>query len=212
MKKTGLLCLVILVLITALPAAADLIWTPLDEYLSKCDYLDGPRSFIAAGEAGWVEAVDLPSSPSSARKFPNGTEFQISGFCGEGDEGWAVFQTYRNPWENEYLWPDEGFVPIKDIVPGYDAAVFEDIHRDELVPFTENFDFCAQETLEVRNTPDSPLVLYEKAPGKLDGCREGVDFRNYHRIESVYVDENGDRWVPIKNVFGRPDGWTNIGR
>ena len=100
---------------------------------------------------------------------------------------------------------------MKDLVPGYDAAVFEEMHREELQPFTDDYDFCAQTVFEVRMTPDSPFVLYEKTPEKLDGCRDGVDFRNYHQAESVYVDGNGDRWVPLKNVFLRQDGWINIG-
>ena len=212
MKKIGLLSLVIIFLINALPAAADVVWTPVDEFLSKCDYLKVTRSYIAAGETGWVEGIDLPSDPSKVRKFPNGTEFPVSAVCGKGEDRWAVIETYRNPWEGDYLWPDLCFIPMKDLVLGYDAAVFEEMHRDELRPFKEDFDFCAQETLEVRLTPDSAFVLYETAPRKLYGCREVQDFRNYYGIDSVYVDENGDHWVPIKNVFARQDGWVNISR
>lgn len=212
MKKIGIVCLILSFLAAALPAAADVIWTPVDEYLSHCDYLRSDRLFIAAGEAGWAEAVDLPADPSVVRKFPNGTEFPVSAICGEGDERYAWIQKYRNPWEDKYYWPDESFIPMKDLVPGYDAAVFEEMHREDLQPFTEEFDFCARETLEVRITPDSPYVLYEKASGNFDGCREGQDFRNCHHVESVYIDGDGNRWVPIKDVFNKPDGWMNIGQ
>ncbi len=195
-----------------LPAGADLVWTPVDEYLSHCDYPDVIRSFIAAGEDGWVEAVNLPAELSAAGRFPNGTEFLIDVFCGTDDDRWAVIRNYRPPWSAEMFYPDECFVAMKDLVPGYDAVVFEEMHRDELQPFADEFDFCAQDSLEVRMTPDSAFVMYESEPGKLGGCREGDNFRNYHRIESVFIDENGDCWVPLKNVFTRPDGWTNIGK
>ena len=212
MKKIGMFCLIITLLFTALPAAADLIWTPFDEYLSRCDYEDEILTYIAAGEEGWVEAVDLPPDPSVVRTFPNGTEFPVSAYCGEGDDRWARIQSFRDPIENEYYYPNECFIAMKDLVRGFDAAAFEELHRDDLQPFTENFDFCAQTDLEVRITPDADYVLYEIASAKLYGCREEVDFRNCYGIESVYVDGNGDRWVPIKNVFSRPDGWINIGR
>ena len=210
MRKIWFLLCVMVLLSGILPAAADVIWTPLDEYLSYCDYPQESRSYIAAGENGWVEAVDLPDDPSGIRKFPNGTEFPVSAICGEGDERYAWIQKYRNPWEDQYLWPDECFIPMKDLVPGYDAGVFEEMHKEDLEPFTDDFDFCGQASLTVRMTPDSPFVSYEITPGRMDGCREGVDFRNYHRVESVYIDEDGDHWVPIKNVFSRPDGWINI--
>ena len=195
-----------------LPAAADVIWTPLDEYLSQCDYAREIRSFIAAGENGWVEAVDLPSDPSFSRKFPNGTEFPVESFCGEGDDRWAVIRSYRKPMGKEYYYPNECFIRMKDLVPGYDAAVFEEMHRDELEPFTEEYDFCTLDSLEVQMTPDSGFALYKIDPKRQDGCPDGMDFRNYHGVESVFIDEGGDRWVPIKNVFSRPDGWVNIGR
>lgn len=212
MKKIGMICLLVMLLVTVLPAAADLIWTPLDEYLSQCDYPDDIRTFIAAGEDGWVEAVDIPTDPVVVRTFPNGLEFPVTAICGEGDDRWARIEVYRDPLENEYYYPNTCFVAMKDLVPGFDAAVFEELHRDELQPFTDEYDFCAQTSLEVRTTPDADYVLYESDPGKLYGCREGADFRNYYSIDSVYVDGNGDRWVPIKNVFNRPDGWINIGR
>lgn len=212
MKKIGTVCLIIMLLVTAWPAAADLIWTPFDEYLSQCDYSNEIRIFIAAGENGWVEAVDLPTDPSVIRTFPNGTEFPISAFCGEGDDRWARIQSFRDPFENEYYYPNECFISMKDLVRGYDAAVFEELYRDELQPFTEDFDFCSQAALEVRITPDSDYVLYEIDPGIMYGCRDGADFRNYYKVENVYVDKNGDRWVPIKGVFVKQDGWVNIGR
>ena len=203
-------CLVLLLLASALPAAADLIWTPADEYLSQCDYENEILMYIAAGEDGWVEAVDLPLDPDVVRTFPNGTEFSVSVYCGEGEERWARIQVFRDPFENEYYYPNECFIAMKDLVRGFDSAVFEELHRDELQPFTEDFDFCSQTSLEVRITPDSDYVLYETAPSKLYGCREGTDFRNYYHVDSVYTDGNGDRWVPIKNVFERPDGWVNV--
>ena len=210
MKKLAVLCLMIMLPVTVLPAAADLIWTPLDEYLSHCHYSDEIRTFIAAGENGWVEAVDMPEDPSPVRTFPNGAEFPVTAICGEGDDRWAWIQSFRDPLENQYYYPNSCFIAMKDLVPGFDAVVFEELHREELQPFTEEFDFCGQTALDVRKTPDSDYVMYTSDPGKLYGCRDGVDFRNYYSIGSVYVDGNGDRWVPIKHGFNRPDGWINI--
>ncbi len=213
MKRYGILCVLFMLLLAAvLPAAADVLWTPLDDFLSQCHYLIGLRSFIAAGKDGWIEAVDLPFAPSEIRRFPNGTEFLIETICGKKDDEWAEIRKFRYPWSDKFENSGEVFGAMKDLVQGYDSQVFAEAYRDELQPFEEDFDFCSHEPFEVRMTPDSSLILYEADPQQLWPCRDGQDFKTYYHISAVYVDKNRDRWVPLQDGYLEPGGWINIGQ
>ena len=60
---------------------------------------------------------------------------------------------------------------------------------------------------------DGALLLYHNSTDEMaevDFAKLLAFFEPYDDI--VYVDENGDHWVPIKNVFARQDGWVNISR
>ena len=212
MKNKIILLSFLFILFGMLPsAAADMIWTPLDEYLSHCDYLRTEQLYIAAGPEGWANAVDYPADPAKTIKIPNGMEFMVGVICGEGENRWVWVQNCRYPWEDENYYPD-GFVSMNELVRGYDSAIFEEIRQDEIQPYAEDYDFCGKDLLEVHLTPDDTRVQYSFDPSKEWTCRENRDFRDDHQVDVLYVDSDGDRWVPIRNNDYRPDGWVNIGQ
>ena len=94
MKKVLFLVLLSAVLAGVLPAGADLIWTPLDEYLSHCDYGD-TLSYVVARPQGGAQVIDLPPDGKPVLFAENGSEIVTFAVCGPETDQWVWVKGLR---------------------------------------------------------------------------------------------------------------------
>ena len=103
MKKTVVFFLMFALLAAVLPAAADSVWMPMDDYFmttwdpssdNTCEYLERPF-YMAAGKDGYVTAVRTPLDRTPLKTYPNGTEFQITFVCGTDNDLWGAVESVR---------------------------------------------------------------------------------------------------------------------
>ena len=224
MRKIWLWVCVMILLSGILPAAANPIYIPPEEGDIVNDYID-VEIFMTAGENGWVtgwrsESDDMVISDPLI-PIPNGTEVVVNWLaCKYGtDDCWAFPISMRLPWEDEFERDNFQiynfrFLSMEELVPAYDSVDFIEEHEEEILPFDEDFDFCALLPFAVWNYPDSltKLKTIDNTFFPHDKCPSEPDYYiEYRAADRVYIDEEGVRWVTFEwdGNFGK--GWVNIG-
>lgn len=214
MKKTFFLIFAFIIAVSALPAAADLLWTPSDDYfkraegwfsLDSCEVQDR-QFYLAAGESGYVTAYKTPKDKTPIAAYPNGTEFRIPFICGRGNNLWGTIEAVRFAGQIAFTmdWSGtSGYIPLSDLVLSYDTEAFAANHKDEITPFDEeSFDFCSVDEFVLWKTPDTRVEV------------EYVDHRylsvicdRLQKIGGYYVDPEGNRWIEITVRKQTEHGW-----
>lgn len=220
MKKIAILCISFLILTSAISAAADSVWTPMDDYFRDTwtrenDNTCTPETrpfYLAAGERGYVTAVKTPLDQTKIKTYPNGTEFKISFVCGKGNDLWGTIEAVRMPGEITFKedWRGEsGYIAFGDLVRSYDSDAFTEDHISELVSAGEDdFDFCAGNEFVLWTAPNSGVQLEYVDKNYLDYlCMEyDSGYRPYH-FGAFYRDPDGKRWVEVELRRITEHGW-----
>lgn len=212
MKKVLIIFLLIILAAAVLPAAADVIWTPMDEYLSNCTYTD-EMAFIVADPNGWVPVLDLPPDGKQIGILPNGTEIVTFTFCGPEGEQWSWLKERRLPGKDSFILNQEGFIPSGSLVPAYDTETFVSQHQEEILPFDGEYDFCGSVPFPIMKYPNAGVRIYEMDADHLKGCTTGPDIKEKYHVDRIYTDSEGNRWVTFDLPWGKSFeyGWVNIG-
>lgn len=224
MKKSCFWVWILILLFGILPAAANPIYVPPKEGDVYRKHIDVGIFAVAAEEGsvtGWKWDLQKVYISEQAKPIPNGTEVVVDSLvCLYGmDSCWADPLSMRLPWENDFGYSgfkdyDFTVIPMEELVPVYDSADFIEQHEAEILPFDENFDFCAFLPFVVRSYPNSLINLktIDSSFSAFKRCPLDEDYyRKYYAADRVYIDENGSRWVTFEweGNFGK--GWVNIG-
>lgn len=204
--------MILSLLLTSLPAFADLITWPLTESdpYRNCKNT-GFRSYIAAGEKGWVSSI-LPGFGSSPEYYYfNGTEFITDRICEYEGREWLTISVIRYPQPGNEDFESSligEMVPLEDVVPAYDAETFTEDHAGEIQAREDAFDICGLVPFTVMRYPDSPVRLYEIAAK--DECYALTGNNALSPMRSRYTDPDGDRWELISDDTVFQKGWVNV--
>ena len=142
MKKWISLCLLAVCLLTV-PAMADLIWEPDDDFYSshrdQCDYLG--RSYYVNGPQGGTALWRKEPGGGHVRVLENGTRLYISfTYTDQAGTVWGV---------TEYG-GGTGWVDMEDLLLIYDNQSFTEEHEAEFSPYDDSFrELCTSEDRRV---------------------------------------------------------------
>ncbi len=229
MKKSEILMFVLLLFGMVLPAYADGIWAPMDEFIMnswdpKYDMtcLDQKRPYFhGAGEDGSVTAMKTPLDKTPVHTWPNDTEFRISYVCGKGSNLWGAVQSVRLAGETVFTdVPEEsgvgGYIPLKDLVISYDTESFTRSHEKEIRPFDEkHYDFCSAGEFALWMVPNSGVqikfVTAEEISMLCKFMKESDGAYKRYSFGGTYTDEEGKRWAEF-TYNGREHGWFCLDR
>lgn len=227
MKKAFLLSLVFMLLAAALPAAADSVWTPMDDYFmstwspdsdNTCVSLERPY-YMGAGSEGFVTAVRTPLDRTPLRAYPNGTEFKISFVCGKGDDLWGAVESIRpygqSAFQTDYT-ASSGYIAFGDLVRSYDAEAFIGAHSKEIHAFAENgYDLCSGAEFVLWTAPNSGVQLEYVTKDYISFLCMDYDPQSSYRMFNFggyYIDEYGNRWVEVTLRRSYEHGWFCLDR
>lgn len=190
MKK--LICLALCALLAAalaVPAAADLIWEPDDDFyyshIEECTRVDA--SYEAQTDARVVES---PTKASVKDTVAAGEEIYVYYEW----NGWGYFERWQDGgWT-------EGWVDLGDFMRLYNEDDFFADHADEI----------ADAAGEIARAPGQSIYLWT-FPGSgetADVIDDGFDWADYDPAYGVvYTDENGRTWGSVGYYYGM-SGWV----
>ena len=222
MKKYLILIFAFLMLSVVLPAAADSVWMPMDDYFmdtwkpesdNTCESQERPY-FLAAGENGYVTAVRTPLDTTPINTYPNGTDFKITFVCGKGNNLWGTIEAVRKNGESSFTedWKGEsGYIAFNDLVRSYDYQAFIEDHVNELASFgKDDYDLCSSDEFILWQTPNSNVQIEEVSKDYISYmCMDFDPNSDYHMFNygAFYRDPEGKRWVEIELRRSWEHGW-----
>ncbi len=202
MKRIAVLLLVLVFgLVLALPALADVIFEPEDDYFKKhreeCSYVN--RNYYSDGEGGSVTFYRAPDSKKEAATVPNGELFHVDFvWNGDGSGAWALAYNHNAKGEGKVGW-----APMTQLRVQYDAESFREEFGGEI-----------RETEEALKLGDCPKLRRWPYPcaaaptgtfewnSNWSAPEEPLVFNN------VYEDPSGLRWGYVGYLYGARDFWV----
>lgn len=193
-----------LLLVLALPLAADVAYMPRDSFIEKhwadCSYEN--RSYYTNGPEGYVLAYKTPDS-AEATPLPNGRKYYISNvYKGK----WGVLEYDQDTLENSMLDGSvSGWVKMSEMVPDYDNDSFMADHQKELV-----YERTALESVTLELEENESAYLY-KYPGsgevrlEVDSDWFGEDSNIF---SALFTDPAGRVWGYCGYHYGFRDFWV----
>lgn len=179
----------VLMLGLAVPAAADVIWEPQDNFYenhrAECEYVG--RRYQMAGYEGSVTLYSKPGG-SAQDTLDNGREGIVQFVWHGTDQDWGYVY---------YAGEFEGWVPMDDVTLIYDSQAFEEEHGAEIV---------SGDPVPVEFTQG---IMYRYPGGPAGSVLE--EFKEYQPFSEVftqiYTDEDGLRWGKVGYYMGHRWSW-----
>ncbi len=178
----------LLLLVPALPAAADVIVEPRDDFyednLEHCTR--DPHSYIINSAAGYTYLYKNPKSSTSLEGFSNGESVYIEFLYTDPNDGnvWGCYQ-------------DRGWFRMSDLSRIYDSDSFREEFQAEIRPYVEDYSFEASE--------ENPVTLWAYPGGAM---KDRVNFPHIlENVSGVYNDGAGNTWGYIGYLYGMRDVW-----
>ena len=225
--KIRFLIIAFLLFAVVFPAAADSVWTPMDDYFMETwdpssDNTCGAESrpfYMAAGERGYVTAVQTPLNQMELKNYPNGTEFKIAFICGRGDDLWGAVQAVRLNGETTFTedWNGQsGYIAMSDLIRSYDSQAFQELNCNSIFgAYDELFDFCSAEEIVLWSYPNSGVQLEYLDKEYMEYlCMDfgpDSDYRMYH-YGPYYVEPDGNIWIEVTLRQVTEGGWFSPNR
>ena len=188
MKRSFIVLLaLVLVLCSAAPAFADVIWEPTDPFYMQhrdhCYFIN--RSYTFAGDGGEVEIWNEPEGRARNTR-PNGEKTYISYGWTDGDIEWGYIE-------------DDGWVRMEDMTLVYDSQEFIKDHAGQ---------FKTADSIEITF---SDALLYDYPGGPTEGSvTDYSDTPFSGGIDFYYTDEAGVRWGHVIYIYGHRDKWIKL--
>lgn len=179
-----------LLLALAVPAFADVIWIPEDEFFRshECDRVDRP--YETAGLDGKVTVFSEPGG-REVSALKNGKQVTIQ-YTWEGNgASWG----YLSYWDGEQT--IEGWIPMDDMTQVYDSQSFFSDYAEEI-----------QETDPVPvDFHEAVLYSYPNGP-VVSTLKEDRDYQSFDELfTQIYTDKEGLRWSYVGYYMGRQSSW-----
>lgn len=184
MKKTLLLlCSLALLFAFLCPAAADLVWEPMDDFynahLKDCTE--------AAGRYGALSRVQVVSSPENDAPVKTIEQGESFGICARWGDQWAL------------LSDESGWVELTNCARYYDESDFYAEHSSEFVKPEKQENITLEDDLIVWSFPGSGK--YETVMGLYD-----IGF-TYATIQYKWTDADGRLWAQVDNIYQMNNRW-----
>lgn len=193
-KLLALLTALLLMVMMATPAFADVLWMPRENVSYDYDKVLN-RVFFTNGGDGYVTVYTAPGSMSKVTNLANGTRFCVV-YTREEKDGSLWGLGYGGVSDVA-----EGWVPLADMALIYDHISFEEDHGQEFQKYdgsgdglTEACTYSYPGGVRISNVKSMDGGAYTLAEG----------FRN------LYTDENGLRWSYIGYYYGLRNFWVCI--
>lgn len=182
--------------VLAIPAMADVIWTPDDDFFNthyeECEYLG--RSYYANGQAGFVMVFETPEAGKYVEPhLENGTELYVSFTMEHGGTSWGVVELEDGR---------TGWVAMEALALIYDNQSFMEEHEAEFRPYDGSFEaLCTSE--------DQPVVIWSYPQSGKINCEFEQLNQNYSPLqpEVLWTDSEGRVWGRI-GYYMAARGWA----
>ena len=177
----------VLVLGTAVPALADVIWEPMDGFYmahaDECEYLDG--SYEAREDAPLRES---PDKSAGTNAVPAGETVHIS----YGWQGWGYVES---------TWGD-GWVELTRFRRLYGPGDFLARHGEEIVPGEGTISRAENESICFWTYPGSGVIADRMDSAAYDWADSDPAYT------ALWTDGEGRRWGRVGYYYGIRDGWV----
>ena len=198
MKKilSVLMFLLLLPALFSVPAAADVIYEPSNDFLydhySECRGVE--RWYTAASPDGELTVYESPESAKAAARVPNGSRIYIySSYTDRSGNDWGLCEGNGPYWS--------GWVPMSYLEEPYDRTAFEKEFASKI----------RGESGDVK-IPEGTEVWFWDFPGSTDSAWQGYsDPDEPVRYTAVYTDEYGLQWGKIGYYYGNSGCWIVTG-
>ncbi|MDE7249977.1 MAG: hypothetical protein K2N82_08835 [Lachnospiraceae bacterium] len=183
---TALICYMLL----SIPVKADVIWEPFDPFYEahadECEYMG--RSFTANGPDGKVILYKSPELPEVVAVWENGHKAYIH-FTYRDQSGilWGIYDDYQDT---------VGWVPMDYMEVIYDSISFREEHSAQIT----------EQSGELSEDYQGQDIFLWRYPGSTE--YDSLKYDNYPpTYDSVYVDENENRWGLVGYWYGFKNVW-----
>ncbi len=201
MKKfrriTALAIILVLIFSLSLPAAADVIIEPLNDFYDlhrdECDYRYD-RNYIVNTDEGHAYSYADPEAKTDAKGLPNGEVLRI---------GWVYTDKSGTEWGAYYIAMNYGktqWIRMSDVTVIYDCFSFLEEYEDEIVK-------CEYGTYKVEASEEKPVIAWSYPGKKAEWSFSYDDVTVGEGISSTYTDENGTLWGYIAYYMGSRNLW-----
>ena len=206
MKRIAVLLLTLVFgLVLALPALADVIFEPEDDFFKKhreeCGYVN--RNYYSDGEGGSVTFYRAPDGKKEAAAVPNGELFHVDFvWNGDGSGAWALAYNHNAKGEGKVGW-----APMTQLRVQYDAESFREEFGGEIRELSEG------EALPLKDFPKMQLWPYPCAAAP-DNCFDWSGKKDWGdpaeplTFRTVYEDPSGLRWGYVGYLYYIRDRWV----
>lgn len=193
-KLLALLTALLLMVMMATPAFADVLWMPRENVSYDYDKVLN-RVFFTNGGDGYVTVYTAPNSMSKVTNLANGTRFCVV-YTREEKDGSLWGLGYGGVSDVA-----EGWVPLADMALIYDHISFEEDHGQEFQKYDGSGDGLTEAC-----TYSYPGGVYLSTAKTMDGG----SYTLAEGFQNLYTDENGLRWSYIGYYYGLRNFWICI--
>lgn len=192
LKKLLALTLACLMLtILTLPAAADVIYEPEDNFYKthsdECVY-NNYRRYLTNGEDGYVYLYQSPVSDLTVKAYPNGETVNISYlYTSPEGEVWGI------------LGDDSGWFDMSELSLIYDSQSFLEDNKDKCVPYDDSF-------ASITASNEAPVLRWTYPGGESNATLTSGSITDF--VQLTYIDDNGQVWGYINYMYGMRNFWV----
>jgi hypothetical protein len=203
----SVLSVILLALLTCLPALADVIWEPNDDFYNKhrdaCTYEN--RSYTAAGADGAVTLRREPGSKKAVATVKNGGVLRVGfTYTDANNVKWGVVEASLDKAGNvmaDYSGQRvTGWTRMSDLSLVYDYISFAEEHQNEFKPYEGSY----EEFKAVDN------VVFWTYPGSGVTVGSPRELEDNFKLSDTYTDADGRLWGFVPYYYGIKNVWVCI--
>lgn len=171
-------------------AFADVIWEPDNDFYEKhsdeCTYVD--RFYVVNGYDGSSTVFESPVSNKKLRTLNNGDICRVYfTYMDKNENMWALYDDFNG---------NTGWIPMAYLYPEYDSIEFQKDFKDQIIA----------KQGELTGVKKDQRVFGWPYPGAKTPQDMTVQ-DNPITYDSVFVDEEGNRWIHVGYYYGTRDFW-----
>lgn len=208
--KRMLACLTALACVLALtvPALADVIWTPDDDFFKahQSECRQEGRDYYIDSRDGYVDLFSSPVSEKTVAQAKNGAEVSVGFTYERGGVKWGVVSYNAGKNQKDWLEWDKksgvGWVKMSDLLLVYDEQSFEAEHGKEFTKYDGSFGKLCSSTGQrviIWSYPGSGVISADlKTLNQAYGAL---------KPSAMWMDANGQVWGKI-DYYMAVRGWV----
>ena len=195
-----ILLLVLLLCALAIPAAADLVILPDNNFYKshRSECVSEDRAYYANGPEGYVLAYTSPESPDG-KPLRNGEAFHVSNIY---QNRWGLVAYNARTMDRQNMSESNrayGWVDLNEMVADYDGISFAADHAAEIVETNLELDTGLFGSAACYKYPGSGIVVDRPEIGWLQ--------RNMTAFTAKFIDPAGRTWGYVPKSYYHRDAW-----